>query len=394
LDPVFLKNFVTMVDDYALCRKEKVSTVKLSGANTEAQQRFLGSLNLAVEGADWTSKPQNLVDTISPYTWLTRGDKLLDEDHPSNRTAYMEHLKHHVNLPCGYSWFDAQPARELLNVQVGEYSLKGTTDVVVAMSQHVENLAVRNHVAVQWELKNSANGGNHEPQVCLEHLAASMLNREQSVVTCLTDLNKMWTFYWFGHNSTDTGVAIRKLVLPEQGAPLARYLLESFAEKRDSDRAGTLPETFVDRLSWEYVREKLTIATGGTHTTYDDAGGSGGAAGQAKSDGDKRGREDDTGHSPDGRSEQQQKRPKPGDDLSASLRLLCPLGDVANELDLLDMMDEDDRIRTIRELLAKHVVPRITGIDLSTNDTEERDTPSFLSSGNLAQHDQAAHKRR
>jgi hypothetical protein len=53
------------------------------------------------------------------------------------------------------------------------------------------------------------------------------------------------------------------------------------------------------------------------------------------------------------------------------------------------MLDENNRIRSVRELLAKYVVPRITGIDLSTDDTEARDTPTFLSSGNLAQHDRS-----
>ena len=389
-----------MVDHFA----ERRRSITLSGARTEAQHRVLGSLNLTIDGALWGSRPQNLANTILPYRWLTHGDKLLDEDHASNRKAYMKHLEENVNLPSGYSWFDAQPTRTLLNVQIklsgreSGYHLKGTTDVVVAKSEHVTNDAVRSHVSVQLELKKSSNGGSHEPQVCLEHLAASMLNPAESVVTCLTDLNEMWTFYWFGlcnDSSTGTGVAIRKLVLTAQAAH-AKYLLESFAEDGDSNRAGTLPETFVDRLSWKYVSEKLTIASDGAHTTYDDAGGSGGVAGQAKFDGDKRGREDDTGHSPDGRSEQQ-KRPKTGplgDDLSASLRLLCPLGDVANELDLLDMMDENDRIRTVRELLAKYVVPRITGIDLSTDDTEARDTPTFLSSENLAQHDRTAQKLR
>ena len=171
----------------------------------------------------------------------------------------MKHLEENVNLPSGYSWFDAQPTRTLLNVQIklsgreSGYHLKGTTDVVVAKSEHVTNDAVRSHVSVQLELKKSSNGGSHEPQVCLEHLAASMLNPAESVVTCLTDLNEMWTFYWFGlcnDSSTGTGVAIRKLVLTAQAAH-AKYLLESFAEDGDSNRAGTLPETFVDRLSWK-----------------------------------------------------------------------------------------------------------------------------------------------
>ena len=74
-----------------------------------------------------------------------------------------------------------------------------------------------------------------------------------------------------------------------------------------------------------------------------------------------------------------------------------PLGDVANVMDMLDTMDEDDRVRTVREFLAIHVVPRITGEDprnLWTDHAEESDTSPLLSAVNLAQHDQSAQIRR
>ena len=68
----------------------------LSGARTETQHRVLGSLNLTIDGTLWGSKPQHLACTILLYRWLTHGDKLLEEDHASNRKAYMKHLEENV----------------------------------------------------------------------------------------------------------------------------------------------------------------------------------------------------------------------------------------------------------------------------------------------------------
>jgi hypothetical protein len=103
-----------MVDDFA----ERRRSITLSGTRTETQHRVLGSLNLTIDGALWGSRPQNLANTILPYRWLTHGDKLLDEDHASNRKTYMEHLEMNVYLPRGSTWFDAQPTRTLLKVQI------------------------------------------------------------------------------------------------------------------------------------------------------------------------------------------------------------------------------------------------------------------------------------
>jgi hypothetical protein len=46
-------------------------------------------------------------------------------------------------------------------------------------------------------------------------------------------------------------------------------------------------------------------------------------------------------------------------ELADRVRWLYPRDDVANELDMLDMMDEDERIRTLRSVLARFAVPRL-----------------------------------
>ena len=131
----------------------------------------------------------------------------------------------------------------------------------------------------------------------------------------------------------------------------------------------------------------------------DDHGDSDSPGQKDPSDGSSHKRHDGTGPSRDsqgssGENEQnkKQKGEPTADDLADSLQLLCPRGDVANELGLLGAMDEDDRVRTVREFLAIHVVPRITGEDprnLLTDHAEESDSPSSLSAANLLQHDQS-----
>ena len=53
-------------------------------------------------------------------------------------------------------------------------------------------------------------------------------------------------------------------------------------------------------------------------------------------------------------------------DMASVLRLFAPHSncDVANELDLLDMVDEVDQYEIIRSFAAKHIVPYMTGQNL------------------------------
>jgi hypothetical protein len=50
-------------------------------------------------------------------------------------------------------------------------------------------------------------------------------------------------------------------------------------------------------------------------------------------------------------------------DVARALQLLAPHSnsDVANELDLLDMVDEAEQYEIVRDFVAKHIVPHMTG---------------------------------
>lgn len=174
--------------------------------------------------------------------------------------------------------------------------------------------------------------------------------------------------------------------------------MENFAKESNSNRA--LPETFVGRLSCNELRRQLeNSASGSTHAhiTAEDCHGddSGDSTDNLSDGGSIRKRRGGTSPSRDnqGSNEEQseQNKKQRANILADSLRLLCPLDDVANELDLAGMMNEDDHCRTVREFVAIHVVPRMTGKDpknlLTHHETEEIDTSlMILSAANLAQH--------
>jgi len=186
------------------------------------------------------------------------------------------------------------------------------------------------------------------------------------VVSLLTDLNNSWTFYWYAENTDGLGVALYKLQLQDQEgvAGLARYILESL--KDDSCRE-TLPTTFVDRLSFEVVTEKLMEDYSHKRQRRDFGGGGGGGSSQAEHEKPAGSRSQPPPSGPGGNSSSGMKFPNIGDggedSRTMALRLLAPHSnsDVANELDLLDMVDEAEQYEIVRSFAAKHIVPHMTG---------------------------------
>jgi hypothetical protein len=346
----------------------KKRTIVLSEATSSAKDGLLDMLKVPETGASWPKKPA-ILGEFPGFEWLTS-----NEDSPENRTAYMLHLTTHVRLPADYLMGDVQPKRALLNVELRgieeSQSIKGTTDVVIAESKNIQNDAVRNSVEALLELKKPKNLQNkdHNPQTICEHLAASYLNRKHGVVSVLTDLNRSWTFYWYAENKGGSGVALYKLKLKDEGEParLAKYILESL---NDESRRETLPTTFVGRLSFQAVVDKL-IEEHGSKRARRDFGGDGGSS--QTQDGKPAG----WGHQPppsgpgsnssSGMEFQNNDNAEDGNrtmDMARALRRFAPHSnsDVANELDLLDMVDEAEQYEIVRSFAAKHIVPYTTG---------------------------------
>jgi hypothetical protein len=140
----------------------------------------------------------------------------------------MLHLTTHV-VPTDYLMGMLEKGLWMLNYRIwGNWSIKGTTDVVIAESK-THNDAVRHC----WSLPEKS------PRTCktritttddLRTLGVLSKSCNHGVVSVLTDLNRSWTFYWYAKkNKGGSGVALYKLKLENEGEParLAKYILKA-----------------------------------------------------------------------------------------------------------------------------------------------------------------------
>ena len=348
----------------------KKRTIVLSDATGSGKEELMAMLKVPEVGASWPIKPGISDGEFPVFEWLAS-----NEDSSENRAAYMSHLQKHVELPSNYTFVDVQSKETLLssaieNVERESRRIKGTTDVVITETKNVDSGTLRNNVEALLELKKPQNmrQKDHTPQAVCEHFAASYLNDHHSVVSVLTDLNCYWIFYWFAENKDDSGVALYKLKLPgAEAARLAQYLMESL---NNESRRETLPTTFVDRLSFKAVIGRITEDQDRKRPRRDAGGGSGGSNSQTQDRKPAGWERQPPPSGPGGSSSgmQFQDHGTAGDgnqtmDMARGLRLFAPHSnsDVANELDLLDMVDEAEQYEIVRSFAAKYIVPYMTG---------------------------------
>lgn len=361
-----------MAEDYL----SKKKTIVLSDASYSSKSDLIDMLGLPEKGASWRNKPDlSLQQRTDGYSWLPG-----DEDSIENRTAYMAHLRNLLQLPANYTLADMQPYRQLLTVEIFRQTpeskkIRGTTDVVIARSEHVHNEAVRNNIETLFELKTTKNmlKKDHTPQVIGEHFAAAYLNPNHPVVSVLTDLNKKWTFFWFARGEDDDSrMALYKLCLNGgQSTAEAKYILDRLYD--GSLRNNTLPTTFANRQPFQAVLDGIVRDKRSQRGFYPDrndsnlpdqdskpspsAGGvdrhptSGTGGGSTSTN---RG----TGHQTTDEGDSGARGAGPMSMVDA-LSLFAPSADrdVANELDLLDMVDENEEYEAVRAFAAKHIVP-------------------------------------
>lgn len=373
LAPDLVNSLAEMAKDYA----DKKRSIVLSIATDSAKDELLILLCLSERGASWNKKPGDPdLPTFTSHEWLEG-----DEDTSANREAYMAHLKRHVKLDTNYSFVDVQPKRTLLSVTVkgsdGDRSIRGTTDVVVAKLSDAKNDTIRNGVEALLELKKpeKLKRKDNGPQTIAEHLAASALNPSVGVVSFLTDLTTSWTVFWFGWNGDGTEVILYKLKLEGQkGAQQAFYMLESL---KDESRRELLPTTFSDRLSFNDLSHKIiTDRNNPKRQRMSPGSGSGGGslekdAKQPPNPGQRPPPSGPTGDSGNlSRSQPQggQADNSKGAQLTVMdsvtvLRHFAPQynDDIADELDLVDMVNEAEQHEIIRSFAMKHIVPHMTG---------------------------------
>jgi len=368
LDPGLVTRLAEVVDYFL----EKKASILLSNATTRNKDEPLQLLRLREHGAAWDKKPEDAdLPDFTSHEWLAGG-----EDSADNREAYMKYLKCRVALPDNYSVMDVQPNRNLLSTPLANTgrTIRGTTDVVVAQSSNIQNNAVRNNVEALLGLKKPENlrQTDHCPQAVVEHLAASQLNDNVGVVSFLTDLTNSWTVFWFGWSEYEPGVVLYKLQLHEAKAgPLALFILKNLNNKSMRE---LLPATFSDRLSFKEVLRQIQLANDNPkrQRMSPGSGNGGGSSEQGTSSTPEPAQRhtssgpanESTGRSqPQGGQADQCSNTLTVMDKAYVLRRLAPRynDDVADELDLLDMVDQSEQLEIIRSFAMKHIVPHMYG---------------------------------
>ena len=354
-----------MVEDY-VARKR---TIRLSDATEGAKTELLDMLRLPEKGAAWPNKP-TISQHVDRFTWL-KGD----EDSDENRQAYMEHLKKILKIPAGYDLADSQPDRTMLSVELfrgmaESRKISGTTDVAIAKAEHIHNGAVRNNIESLLELKtvNNMKKKDHSPQTIGEHFAASYLNPDHAIVSVLTDLNTKWIFFWFAFGEDDSKMSLYKLRLDGDGAATyAKYLLDSLFD----NSVDNLPVTFAKRqplqavlgglVSRKKARMELDVDSGPPPDQDSKPSLSGGTKQNPASNTSSANGNDSSG--------QQSNQSVTGDGAAGSMSMASALSlfasatdrDVANELDLLDMVDANEQYKIVSSFALKHIVPYMKG---------------------------------
>jgi len=370
LDEETQKGLAAMAHDHV----NKKKTIILSQATNTVKNELLGMLDLPEKGATWKNKPAGL-SRVDGFKWLGVG-----EDTDENRCAYIKYLNHLLAIPETYTLADVQQNRGLLDVEFlrgneDSRRFRGTTDVAIVKSQESENETIRNNIETLLELKKPENLGmkNHTPQVVCEHFAASYLNQRHPIVSVLTDLNNSWTFYWFATAEDSSGVALHKLCLKDKTATTeAKYILDSLYKESSGE---ALPTTLLNRLSWEAVINAISKNNNKRlrrDRGDDDDGVSCWTNHDSKPSGPRLGdqyRKSGGGSRPSGSGGTTHPHNQGGANGDASMSMASALSlfappsarDVANELDLLDMVDENEKFEIVRSFAMQHIVPYMEG---------------------------------
>ena len=300
-----------------------------------------------------------------------------DEDSEKNRLAYMDYLRNMLQIPEDYSLADVQPDKQLLSVELfremtESRKVSGTTDVAIAKSRHVQNNVVRNNIEALLELKAPKNmrQKDHSPQTICEHFAASYLNPNHAVVSVLTDLNATWIFFWYAIGEDDSTMSLYRLVLHgDKAAGEGKYLLDSL---HDNSVGETLPTTFAERQPLQAVLDDLIRQKRAQKDLDGDNDHNRNQDSRPSSSGNVE--RYPPGSNVDSLSERNDisgQQSSPGNtvggfasmNMAHALTLFAPPADrdVANELDLLDMLDPNEQYKIISSFASKHIVPHMKG---------------------------------
>jgi hypothetical protein len=338
-----------------------VLSFAFSRIGVKNKNSILMKLKMTEIGASWENRPEDLQD-FAAFQW----QREQSENSEGNRLAYTNYLHNMLILPLQDHVFDVGVCNNVLSAEIENIHLSGTTDVVIADRTNGELAFIRGHCKALIELKMPRELGIKEfcPQAVCELVAGSFVNNKYGVVAVLTDLVSLWTFFWFALTDSDS-VGIYCLILEgDKAAREAKYILESLD---NNSRADTLPTTFTKRLSWDAMstREAKDLkrarsddgSVGGSHetmTAHPPTGGGHPTRSQYTDRWSSTSMESITEGDVEG-----------GEQMSDSVAFLCQLApyyrssDVGNIIDLLDMVDEEEKHNLARSFAWSDIVPYI-----------------------------------
>jgi hypothetical protein len=342
----------------------------LSRMTVSKKDALLSAVEFKVVGAFWESKPA-LVE-VPQFAWSRCKE---DEEH--QRSAYTAFISLHTNVAQfpDFGWYDAQPSRELLNCEIGSVRIKGTCDVVLLKKCNIDADAIRDNLLCVVELKKQVSN-NHVHQAVGEHIAASLCSSDEAVVTVLTDLKDSWQFWWLSINGSSmlTYKATRA-----EGWWLLSGCIDSSVSQ---DARNSFPQEFLERSTFKQclsrrrqlptVEEKTSSGDGGSD---DDGDGDS----EQHSPGDKENsNRSATRHSLNSSSStpmsaasassssthtSSTRQHSNGEHVSMSdpvslIRELYGYRDVADQLDLIDMVGAEERFDIIKNFVLDRSVPK------------------------------------
>jgi hypothetical protein len=307
-----------------------------------------------------------------------------DESQESNenqRASYMEFLNQ-VSWPHHYKIVDvAKTGLLFTNVPLASYRFKGSIDVILLDNGNAESKNYKDNIRLGIELKKPDLKDQHHNQACIEQLCAASLNYENSVLTLLTDLNDAWFFIYFGSNA--------KLYKLGTSRSEAKFLLDNIFNQNELAQS-CFPEDFVDRLSWNEFVKSFIPAVPCTHFLDRDNNEDGDEFQEQDEDDSENFRK--RKENPRKRSANTKNDSKASGNGDGHAKMLHFGGDAANELDLLDFIDdEEEKSQIVLKYVLDNVVPMLMFSD--TADEKEKSSASASASASFSSLQQVSSSR-
>lgn len=275
------------------------------------------------------------------------------ESKKDNRSRYMSFLTE-ISWPDDYSIVDASTYKLFSRVKLDKYCFNGGIDIILLTKSNIASNNYTNNIRLGIEIKKEVKNKHHS-QACIEHLCAASLNQNETVLTLLTDLNDNWVFVYFGLHGR-----LHKLSTLQHEA---KFLLENIF---NGDESLDLPEDFVNRCTWNQFVAKSSVLSTMPQQHHDDENENEGGKDTEQNEDHYQNPRKQANYSQKSSS---RNRTPTGEEWAGmgghSTKMLHFGGDVANVLDLVDFIDNEDEKAQIKiNYVLQNVVPMLNLPDI------------------------------